>query len=82
MYNYREASLWDIRNMTDQKINPVLQFEHSRSLTSAFFSASGTSMVSTSNDNIIRLFNTSNLNTKATSKLKIYFSPYNLIIIS
>lgn len=57
--------------MTDKKIDPVLQFEHSRSLTSAFFSATGTNMVSTSNDNCIRIFDTSKLIKKATSKFKI-----------
>lgn len=57
--------------MTNDKINPVLQFEHSKSLTSAFFSSSGVNMISTSNDNYIRIFNTSELTTKATSMLKI-----------
>jgi len=54
--------------MTDQSINPVLQFEHPKSLTSAFFSASGTKMVSTCNDDNIRIFNTERLNSNATSK--------------
>lgn len=62
--------MWDIRNMTDQSINPVLQFEHPKSLTSAFFSASGSKMVSTCNDDNIRIFNTDRLNSSATSKLK------------
>jgi len=56
--------------MTDESINPVLQFEHPKSLTSAFFSASGTKMVSTCNDDNIRIFNTNRLNSSATSKLK------------
>lgn len=72
MYTFREVSLWDIRNMTDKSINPVLQFEHPRSLTSAFFSASGTKMVSTCNDDKIRVFNTEKLNADSTSKLEIY----------
>lgn len=59
--------------MTNDKINPVLQFEHFKSLTSAFFSPSGMNMLSTSNDNYIRIFNTSELTTKATSMLIIYF---------
>lgn len=54
--------------MTNKKIDPVLQFEHSRSLTSAFFSATGSSMVSTSNDNYVRIFDTNQLNKNATSK--------------
>jgi len=74
MYTYREVSLWDIRNMTDQSINPVLQFAHPKSLTSAFFSASGTKMVSTCNDDNIRIFNTDKLNSSATSKLRNRFS--------
>lgn len=63
--------MWDIRNMTEKSINPVLQYEHSKSLTSAFFSASGIKMVSTSNDDKIRIFNTCKLNSESTSKLKI-----------
>jgi hypothetical protein len=54
--------------MTDKSINPILQFEHPKSLTSAFFSASGTKMVSTCNDDNIRIFNTDTLNSSATSK--------------
>lgn len=61
--------MWDVRNMTNKIINPVLQFEHFKSMTSAFFSGSGTKMVSTSNDDYIRIFNTSELTTKATSIL-------------
>jgi len=56
--------------MTDQSINPVLQFEHPKSLTSAFFSVSGSKMVSTCNDDNIRIFNTDRLNSSATSKSK------------
>jgi len=56
--------------LTDKKIDPVLQFEHPKSLTSAFFSASGTKMVSTCNDDNIRIFDTTTLNSSATSKLK------------
>lgn len=56
--------------MTDKSINPVLQFEHPKSLTSAFFSDSGTKMVSTCNDDKIRIFNTNTLNSSATSKLQ------------
>lgn len=70
MYTFREVSLWDIRNVTTKKIDPVLKFEHPKSLTSAFFSASGTKMVSTCNDDNIRIFNTTILNSSATSKLK------------
>lgn len=66
-----EVSLWDIRNMTDKLINPVLQFEHPKSLTSAFFSDSGTKMVSTCNDDKIRIFNTNTLNSSATQPIKI-----------
>jgi len=76
MFTFREVSLWDIRNMTDKLINPVLQFEHPKSLTSAFFSDSGSKMVSTCNDDKIRIFNTNTLNLSATSKfgiLIIYF---------
>uniref|UniRef100_A0A2S2R3H0 WD repeat-containing protein 76 n=1 Tax=Sipha flava TaxID=143950 RepID=A0A2S2R3H0_9HEMI len=61
-----EVSLWDIRNMTDKAINPVLQYDHSKSLTSAFFSATGIKMVSTSNDDKVRIFNTSKLNSEYT----------------
>lgn len=71
MFTFREVSLWDIRNMTDKSINPVLQFEHPKSLTSAFFSDSGTKMVSTCNDDKIRIFNTNTLNSSATSKFRI-----------
>ncbi|XP_026811576.1 WD repeat-containing protein 76-like [Rhopalosiphum maidis] len=66
-----EVSLWDIRKMTDKSINPILQFEHPKSLTSAFFSASGTKMVSTCNDDNIRIFNTDTLNASATKPIKI-----------
>jgi hypothetical protein len=59
--------------MTDKAINPVLQYDHSKSLTSAFFSATGIKMVSTSNDDKVRIFNTSKLNSEYTSKLKIKF---------
>jgi len=65
------VSLWDIRNMTDKSINPVLQFNHPKVLTSSFFSAHGTKMVSTCNDNKIRIFNTEQLNSDARSKIKI-----------
>jgi len=71
MFTFREVSLWDIRNMTDKLIKPVLQFEHPKSLTSAFFSDSGTKMVSTCNDDKIRIFNTKTLNSSATSKFRI-----------
>lgn len=54
--------------MTDKKIDPVLEFHHSRSVTSAFFSGSGINMVSTSNDDCIRIFNTTKLSAEATSK--------------
>lgn len=57
--------------MTNQSINPVLQYEHTKSLTSAFFSASGSKMVSTCIDDKIRIFNTSKLDSESTSKLKI-----------
>lgn len=73
-----EVSLWDVRYMTIESIKPVLQFEHPKALTSAFFSASGTKMVTTCNDDAIRIFNTSKLNADATSKLYVYFG---LIII-
>ncbi|XP_015365077.1 PREDICTED: WD repeat-containing protein 76-like [Diuraphis noxia] len=66
-----EVSLWDIRNMTDQSINPVLQFEHPKSLTSAFFSASGSKMVSTCNDDNLRIFNTDRLNSSCTKPINI-----------
>ncbi|XP_025195814.1 WD repeat-containing protein 76-like [Melanaphis sacchari] len=66
-----EVSLWDIRNMTDKSINPILQFEHPKSLTSAFFSDSGTKMVSTCNDDKIRIFNTNTLNSSATKPINV-----------
>lgn len=58
--------------MTIDFINPVLKFEHPRALTSAFFSVSGSKMVSTCNDDTIKIFNTSKLNVDATSKLLFY----------
>ncbi|XP_050548765.1 WD repeat-containing protein 76-like [Daktulosphaira vitifoliae] len=63
-----EACLWDVRKMTTTKIDPVLHFEHPKALTSAFFSATGVNMVTTSNDNNLRIFDTSQLTTanKAT----------------
>ncbi|XP_026813789.1 WD repeat-containing protein 76-like [Rhopalosiphum maidis] len=67
----RVVSLWDIRNMTDKSINPVLQFNHPKVLTSSFFSARGTKMVSTCNDNKIRIFNTEQLNSDAKKPIKI-----------
>jgi len=70
-YTFRMVSLWDIRSMTDKSINPVLQFKHPKVLTSSFFSAYGNKMISTCNDNNIRIFNTEQLNSAATSKLKI-----------
>lgn len=66
-----EVSLWDIRNVTTKKIDPVLKFEHPKSLTSAFFSASGTKMVSTCNDDNIRIFNTTILNSSATKPINV-----------
>lgn len=81
-YTFSEASLWDVRNMTSKKINPVLQFEHSKALTSAFFSASGSKIVTTSNDNYLRIFNTSKLDIDSTSKYKIQFFTFNKIILS
>lgn len=59
--------------MTDSKIDPVLLFDHPKALTSAFFSASGSNMVSTCNDDNIRIFNTSKLTTEALSKIKINY---------
>lgn len=66
-----EVSLWDTRNMTVKSIDPVLQFEHPKSLTSAFFSSSGSKMISTCNDDKIRIFNTSRLNSSATKPINI-----------
>lgn len=66
--------MWDVRYMTINSIKPVLQFEHPRALTSAFFSASGSKIVSTCNDDTIKIFNTSKLNADATSKLLICFN--------
>jgi len=57
--------------MTVKHINPVLRFKHPKELTSSFFSADGTKMVSTCIDDNIRIFNTEQLNLDATSKLKI-----------
>lgn len=62
--------------MNSKTIDPVLVFKHSKALTSAFFSASGLNMVSTCNDDYIRIFNTSQLTAKATSKLEISISIY------
>lgn len=70
-YTFRMVSLWDIRRMTDKSINSVLQFKHPKVLTSSFFSAYGNKMISTCNDNNIRIFNTEQLNSAVTSKLKI-----------
>lgn len=58
--------------MNDKTIDPVLVFKHPKALTSAFFSASGSNMVSTCNDDHIRIFNTNQLTAQATSKLEIY----------
>ncbi|XP_029344274.1 WD repeat-containing protein 76-like isoform X2 [Acyrthosiphon pisum] len=73
-----EVSLWDIRNMTDKHINPVLRFKHPKELTSSFFSADGTKMVSTCIDNNIRIFNTEQFNLDATKPTCIipYFRQY------
>jgi len=57
--------------MTDKHINPVLRLKHPKELTSSFFSADGTKMVSTCIDDNIRIFNTEKLNSDASSKLKI-----------
>ncbi|XP_027850967.2 WD repeat-containing protein 76-like [Aphis gossypii] len=65
------VSLWDIRSMTDKSINPILQFKHPKVLTSSFFSAHGNKMISTCNDNNIRIFNTEQLNLAATKPIKI-----------
>ncbi|VVC43138.1 Hypothetical protein CINCED_3A001417 [Cinara cedri] len=65
-----EVSLWDIRNVTDKSLNPVLQFEHNAVMKSAFFSHSGINMISTSTDNFIRIFNTSELNETASKPVK------------
>lgn len=62
--------------MNAKKINPVLVFKHPNALTSAFFSASGYNMVSTCNDDYIRIFNTRQLTAKVTGKLKIYVYIY------
>lgn len=76
---FREVALWDIRNMTDTKIDPVLLFGHPKALTSAFFSASGSNMVSTCNDDYIRIFNTNKLTTEALSKIKIKFCEFLIV---
>jgi len=67
---FREVSLWDIRKLCKIKIEPILKFEHPEALSSAFFSASGSNMVSTCNDDYIRIFNTTTLTKTDTGKLK------------
>lgn len=57
--------------MTNKHITPVLRFKHPKELTSSFFSADGTKMVSTCIDNKIRIFNTKQFDSDATSKLKV-----------
>jgi len=60
------ASLFDLRKTSNKSINPILKFDHPKALTSAFFSAIGTNMVTTCNDDHIRIFDTSELSEKAT----------------
>lgn len=79
-YNFRNASLFDLRKTSNNTIDAILNFDHPKALTSAFFSSTGTNMVSTCNDDHIRVFNTSQLSEKATSKLNITFRGYNYIL--
>ncbi|XP_050435279.1 WD repeat-containing protein 76-like [Adelges cooleyi] len=58
-----EVLLMDVRKMTTEKVDPVLRFDHPRALTSAFFSATGINMVTTCNDDQLRIFDTSQLTT-------------------
>ncbi|XP_064477316.1 WD repeat-containing protein 76-like [Ornithodoros turicata] len=57
----RLAKIWDRRKMSKRQPEPIATLQHRRSCTSAFFSpVSGDKVVTTSMDNTLRVFNSSN----------------------
>ncbi|CAH1389380.1 unnamed protein product [Nezara viridula] len=50
------CNIYDIRQCSAQKAIPLIEMQHNKGLTSAFFSPAGDQVLSTSNDDYVRIF--------------------------
>ncbi|KAJ3693426.1 hypothetical protein LUZ60_008906 [Juncus effusus] len=59
------ARIWDLRNLNKIKCEKIFELKHNRAVHSAYFSPTGTSLVSTSIDDTIRISSGSNFDNQS-----------------